>query len=265
MSLAAPNPSRRSPGRRTWLVIGSVIGVATLLWGCFQILIAWSYASETEHEVYAQPIRTIDVQGTGRVVITGADVDSTEVTTKIRRGLQDTDHSAVVEGDRLVLRSDCSSLLTNYCSTDWTITAPRDVSVVVRTDQGRVTVSDVTGTVDLASDNGKVEAIRVPGATKLRSDHGSVVASGSTAATVDAATDHGSVRVEMATAPTSVVARSDHGDVTVVVPTGDDAYVVDASTDNGRRDVGIADDPAATRTITARSDHGDVSVTYPSG
>jgi hypothetical protein len=261
----APPPTGHRPrGRTAWIAVGSVIGVATLLWGCFQVLIAWAYASETQHEIYTEPIHTIDIDGTGRVIITGADVDVVDVKTKIRRGLQDTDHSATVEGDRLVLRSDCSALLTNYCSTDWTITAPHDVSVVVRTDDGRVTVSDVTGPVDLASDHGKVEAIRVPGATKLRSDHGSVAVSGSTAATVDAATDHGSVRLELAAVPTSVVGRSDHGDVTVVVPAGDEGYAVDAASDNGRRDVGVRSDPSSPRTITARSDHGDVSVTYSS-
>ncbi len=62
-----------------------------------------------------------------------------------------------------------------------------------------------------------------------------------------------------------MTARSDHGDVTVVVPNGDDAYAVDAGTDHGSRDVGIKDDPSAPRTIDAHSDHGDVSVTYPSG
>jgi DUF4097 and DUF4098 domain-containing protein YvlB len=128
-----------------------------------------------------------------------------------------------------------------------------------------VTVSDVTGPVDLASDSGRVEAIRVPGDTKLRSGHGSVVVSGSTGATVDAATDHGSVRLELAAAPTAVKATSDHGDVTVVVPAGDDAYAVDADTDHGRRNVGVKADPTATRTIDAHSDHGDVAVTYPTG
>jgi hypothetical protein len=62
-----------------------------------------------------------------------------------------------------------------------------------------------------------------------------------------------------------VVARSDHGDVTVVVPAGDESYAVDATTDHGRPDVGVKSDPAAARTISAHSDHGDVSVTHPTG
>jgi hypothetical protein len=242
-----------------------VIGVATLAWGVLQVVVAWAYASETTSQTISQPVRSIDVRGTGKVVITGADTDHVELTTKVRRGLRATDHSVDVVGDTLVLRSDCPGFLTNYCSTDWTVTAPHDVSVRVRTDDGRVTVSDVTGAVDLASDHGSVEAIRVPGATTLRSDHGDVTATGSTAQVVDAATDHGRVRLELTAVPQTVTARSDHGDVTVVVPAGDESYVVNADTDHGRRDVGVKDDPAAPRGIAAHSDHGDVTVRYPSG
>jgi len=264
VSHLSATPSRPSH-RRLWLTIGSVVGAATVLWGVLQVVVAWAYASETTSETISQPVRTIDVRGTGKVTITGADTDQVELTTKVRRGLQATDHSVEVVGDTLQLRSDCPNVLTNYCSTDWTITAPHDVSVVVRTDSGRVTVSDVAGPVDLQSDNGRVAAIRVPGDTKLSTNNGSVSVSGSTAANVEAASDHGRVRLELAAAPTSVKARSDHGDVTVVVPAGDDTYAVDISTDHGSRDVGVKSDPAATRTISAHSDHGDVSVTYPTG
>jgi hypothetical protein len=258
-------PPGRTPKRRLWLTIGSIVGVATLAWGVLQVVVAWAYAAETTSQTIAQPVHVIDVRGTGKVVITGADTDHVELTTKVRRGLRATDHSVEVVGDVLHLRSDCPGFLTNYCSTDWTITAPHDLSVVVRSDQGRVSVSDVTGPVDLSSDSGRVEAIRVPGETKLRSDHGDVIASGSAAAVVDAATDHGRVRLEFAAVPTTVKATSDHGDVTIVVPAGGDAYAVDADTDHGRRNVGVTADPTASRTIRAHSDHGDVSVTYPTG
>ncbi len=93
-----------------------------------------------------------------------------------------------------------------------------------------------------------------------------VTASGSTASTVDAATDHGRVRLELAAVPTSVTARSDHGDVTVVVPpTATTPTPSTPAPTTAAANVGMKDDPSAPRTIDAHSDHGDVSVTYPSG
>jgi hypothetical protein len=232
--------------RRAWLAVGSVFAVATLAWGTLQVVVAWAYDSETTVQTIPQPIRTIDVGGggTGRVRIIGADVDHVTVTAKIRRGLKATEQSTTVDGDRLVLRSDCPVFLSNYCDVAYTIETPHDVDVVVRAEDGRVTVSDVSGAVDAACDQGRVEAIRVAGPTKLRSDQGRV-------------------HLEFATAPTNVKAHSDQGSVRIVVPPGAETYRVDASTDQGSTDVAVPTNSTSDRVIVASSDQGDVSVRFP--
>jgi hypothetical protein len=255
---------RRRGQRVAWFVVGSVFAVATLAWGAVQVVIVWAHETETIDRTITEPVRTIDVRAEGTVRIVGADVDAVRVHAEIDHGLRRTDESAAVEGDRLVLRTDCPVFLSNYCEVDYTIEAPSDVSVVAHSDQGRVTLTDLRGPVDVRTDQGRIEVVRASGDLRLRADQGRIEVVDSSSPIVDAASDQGRVAIELTAPPLSVRARSDQGSVRVVVPDDDETYAVEASTDQGSTDVAVPTDPASTRVIDIASDQGDVSVRHPS-
>jgi hypothetical protein len=259
-----PEERRQPTGHRVaWLVVGSVLAVATLLWGGMQLVIAWAHETEVVDRTITEPVRTIDVRSEGTVRIVGADVDAVRVHAEIDHGLRRTKESATLEGDRLVLRTDCPTFFSNYCEVDYTIEAPRDVTVVAHSDQGRVTLTDVSGPIEARSDQGRVEVLRASGDLHLRADQGRIEVLDSTSPTIDAAADQGSVRIELTAPPTNVRARSDQGSVRVVVPDDGEAYAVTLSTDQGSTDLAVPSDPDSDRVIDVESDQGDVSVRHP--
>jgi DUF4097 and DUF4098 domain-containing protein YvlB len=143
-----------------------------------------------------------------------------------------------------VVDGGCAFPAAYWCTASYTLRVPRDTKVVLWSGSGTISVSGVTAPVDVSSQHGSINASR------LRSPR------------VNAGTDHGSVRLQFATAPRQVNASSDHGDVTVVVPRTSDAYRVELSTDHGDTSADVRTDPAASRVIHLRSDHGDVTVRF---
>ncbi|HSL73709.1 MAG TPA: hypothetical protein VK853_04550 [Ilumatobacteraceae bacterium] len=235
--LGAPSPSVRT----IWLVIGSLIASGMLLFGTITVVDVLAHERTTEVTTH-EGVRALVIDSDdGTVLVRAGDVSVVTVTARISEGLRATGVSRSVDGDRLVLRSSCPNVGGTWCSVDW------DVVVPVGTD------------VTLRSDGDRAEAAGELGAVDLRSEHGGVTFDG-VARSVVAESEHGNVSVRLAEPPDTVRAISEHGNVTVVVPDIDDGYRVEASTGEGRTEIGIRTDPNAARTIEARSEHGRVAV-----
>lgn len=256
--------NRRS--RVAWLVIGSVFAVALLTFGTLQVAVAVAHDEHTEvHTFPASAVSTIDIRSDGGAVrIVAAQSDMVRVVARVSDGLRPTSHSERLAGDQLDLHSSCPPMLSDFCRVDYTVSAPRDVSLVINADDS-VRLSGVVGAIDATSNNGDIHALHAAGPLRLHSDNGSIDATDVRSQTFDASTDNGSVNAAFAVAPISAGAASDNGSVTIVVPQGDAAYNVNAHSDNGSVSTPIRTDPTSTRTITARSDNGDVTVRYPGG
>jgi DUF4097 and DUF4098 domain-containing protein YvlB len=168
-----------------------------------------------------------------------------------------------VDGETLHVRGSCPVLGSEWCDVRYTIEVPRDIDLVVRSDNDGVRVTGVRGRVELHSDNGSVRVTDVVGDAVLTSDNGGIHAFGLTSEHVSASSDNGSIELELVAPPMSVEASSDNGDVVVVVPDGDEMYAVTVSTDNGSTDNQLRTDPSSDRHIDVSTDNGDATVRHP--
>jgi hypothetical protein len=237
----------RPRGRVAWRIIASLLAVAALLWGTLSVVNLLAHAEHRFTRTFpAAGITTIDVStDRGSVRVVASDRDDISLHGSISDGLGGTDLSARVRGSRLQVDGSCAFPVAYWCTASYTLRVPRDVKVVLWSGSGDVSVTGVSGVVELSSQHGDLDA------TRLRS------------ARVHASTDHGSVRLGFLTAPRAVDASSTHGDVAVVVPRESGPYRVHASTDHGDLNTDVRTDPAAERVIELWSAHGDVTVRYP--
>lgn len=251
---------------RAWIVLGSILTVGAIGFGTAQAVSLLAHEETTETATFAAAdITELDIaSANGTIEIDGGDVEEITVVAEISHGLRPTGHRARVEGSRLVIRGSCPFLST-WCATHYRITVPAGLTVDASTDNGRLSISDVTGTVLADSDNGRVELVRLTGDVIASTDNGRLVGTGLRSGSVDVDSDNGSVSLTFAAPPSIVSATSDNGRVEVVVPDTTDTYRVDLQTDDGATDVGVRTDPASDRSIHAESDNGSVTVRYPTG
>jgi hypothetical protein len=247
------------------LAAGSVLTIAGLGWGAFNVVDLLAHGVRTATEVVdAEGISVIDIDNSdGRVVVTGTATDEITIFARISDGLRATGHSYQVVGDRLDIRGSCPVLGSMWCSVDYRIEVPDDVDLDIDVDDDRVEVVDMRGALTIDNDNGSIEILGADGPLRATTDNGSIHATGVRSETVSADSDNGSVEIVMVTPPQQLQATTDNGSVTVVLPNTPDAYAVDAGTDNGRVRNDVRTDPASTRTITLTSDNGNVTVRYP--
>ena len=244
-TVAVPAPRYR--GRPAWRILGSILAIAALVWGTFNVvnLVAHSETRFTR-TFRAAGIARVDVStDRGSVRVIASDRDEVSLSAYVSNGLGGTDHAARVRGNRLLVDASCAVPVAYWCTASYTLRVPRDVKLVVWSGSGEVTVSGTTADVDLTTDHGSIDASR------LRSQY------------ARASSQHGSIRLGFATAPMQVQASSAHGDLTVVVPRSGEAYRVDLSTDHGSTSADVHTDSTVRRTIELSSQHGDVTVRYP--
>lgn len=252
--------------KRTWLVAGSIVTVIAIAFGTSQAVGLLAHEEVTETETFpTDGVERLRVAtDSGSIEIEGGDVEEITVVAEISHGFQRTRHQADVEDGTLVVDSDCP-IFSQWCSVDYRITVPADVDVVASSSNGRITVRDLTGDVDVDGDNGRVELVRLTGSITASTDNGRLEGTGLRSQHVDVDSDNGRVTLTFAEPPSAVTATSDNGRVEVVVPDTTDTYRVRATTDDGDNDVGVRTDPDSDRTITIDTDNGDVDVRYPTG
>jgi hypothetical protein len=268
---AGPRPRRHrsrpplTPGlRRLWRIGGTLWVMVLLPLGALQVAAVLAHSQETVVTSYpAAGLATVEVDNAnGSVTVLGTRADEVRVTAHISHGWAHTRNEQEVDGDRLIVHSDCPPLVSPFCSVSYTVEVPAGLTVDAAADNGSVTASDLRGTVTLTSDNGRVEATRLSGDATLSSDNGRVVATDLESPGVAADSDNGRVELTFAAPPRAVTAQSDNGSVDVAVPDDSTVYRVDVGSDNGSATALVDQSRNSTRTITAQSDNGSVSVRY---
>ena len=202
-----------------------------------------AHEERTEEQTFpAAGLTTLDVDGSsGSINITGADTDSVHVVAEISDGLRKTGHSREVVGNTLQLHSTCPNFGSDWCRVDYEVTVPRDMTLTVRSGDGSVDISGMSSPVDIDTDNGSVDLADLSGDVRVSSDNGRIDAVRLRSQTVTADTDNGRLTLEFAEPPTTVAATADNGRITIVVPNDATAYRVETATDNGSRNVTVAD------------------------
>ncbi len=261
-----PAPVRTSPGVRTaWLALGSLAAVFGLTFSTFQVVGLIAHEERDETVLIADPaVAVVDVASQGGTIeVVGADVDDVRIEARVSDGLVATRFTQEVVGDRLQIRVRCQLLIDNqWCSANLRIVMPRDLELKVRSADDRVNLRGLTGRVDAEADDATVEAESLSGATRLHSDNGSVRATRMRTDSIQADSGNGSVRLQFARPPRSVITHSDNGSVEIAVPRDDTGYAVDATSDNGSTDTQVRTDPDSDRRIVASSSNGSVTIRY---
>lgn len=262
----APSSKQPEPGgaRAAWIALGSIFAVATLLYGTFSIVQLLAFARTSTRDVFAEDVRSIDVRnGAGRTTIVATQGDEVVVEASITYGIQKPQNDSRVEGDQLVVRSDCSGF-AQWCTVNYTVRVPPDVEVYVRGSGGGVVIEGIDGAIDASSSGGGVRVDDVGGPLRLRASGGGINAQRLRSEVVDASSSCGGVRLSFSEPPTDVAASSSGGGVTVVLPDTTDAYNVSASSSGGSvRTSEVRHDPTSARRIAVDASGGGVTVRHP--
>lgn len=275
-----------APGRWIWGLSGLVTIAALAIPGVRLITYAGVAPSMdvepqttvTRTVTVPQPVSSLDVQSYGSPVqVTAGPVRRVQVTETITYSpAKDAGPPAVtvsVSGGHLTLADPVCQV--SRCSVSFTVIVPAGVTVAAATQGGPVIVSGIAG-ADLDSGGGPVRATETKGHLTVATEGGPLVLDGLTgplhadtgggslladdlsAAAATVITGGGDARIAFATAPDTVLFSTDGGAATVAVPGG--PYAVTANSDGGPQLVGIATDPAASRSITVTSGGGPLLI-----
>jgi DUF4097 and DUF4098 domain-containing protein YvlB len=251
--------------RKLALIVGSVLAVVFTLCAALQVA-EWTTGAveRSTHETIPGPVSALSVQARGAdVQLVASDTDSVTVDTHSSGTLKTPALQVRPQGARVVVSGGCAEITLGTCDADIIVGVPASTSVRVEAGSGDITADGLSGNVYVHSASGDVLGRDLSGAdVQLRSNSGDVMADGLRSSSVLARTLSGDVLVRLERVPESVEARSNSGDVNVLVPPGKELYRVDAETNSGDRNIGVDTSSEATRTITARTNSGDVNVDY---
>ncbi len=254
-------PPGRGAAAGVWKVLGAILVVAGLLWGTYNVVTLLAHEARVETQTFAAAdVSSLDIDNSsGTVRIVATDTDEISVRARISDGLRSTgEHREIVDG-QLRLRATCPLIGSNFCDVTYDVVVPLDLPITIDAANGRVEVSGSTAPVAINADNGTVELTGLSGAIQAETDNGRLLGSGLRATEVRADTDNGRVELEFAVAPTNVVATSNNGSVTVVVPDDGETYQVAMQTNNGSENLEVPTDPSSTRVLELRTDNGSVT------
>lgn len=123
----------------------------------------------------------------------------------------------------------CSSSLVQRCTLRLRVSMPAATPVSVQNDDGSITASGLTGSLQLHSTNGGLHVTGGVGALDLRTVNGSIDGTSLRSASTVVSTFNGDLRLTFSDVPSSVEADTTNGQVTVQLP-GTEFYSVDADT-----------------------------------
>jgi len=227
---------------RVPLVMLALVAVA---WGAVSVATTLAGATRVIDGRHAD-IRTVEVHaGMGVVRVAGREA-ATDVVLRQRQRwhLRTPRFAAVREGDRLVVRSSCPWNVGRPCDGALDLTVPPGTALEIRSEDGAVGLRGLSGSVTVRSGDGPISA------TALR------------AADVDLVAGDARVDVAFITAPGRIRAAAADGAVDIRVPRDGRPWRVDGRTGDAPREVGIAVDPTAPRTITVDTADGPVRIAH---
>ncbi|MFI6348790.1 DUF4097 family beta strand repeat-containing protein [Streptomyces sp. NPDC050560] len=217
-----------------------------------------------DHKSFSLPGKTLTVDSdNSKLELVPADVDDVRVTrwfsgssTLGKRPAP----SWKISGDKLTLRMRCSGIVVN-CSARHRIEVPRDVSVKVENDNGKVEASGFRTALTVDTDNGSVHVSDVHGTLALHSSNGGLSVKHASSRRVEASSSNGSIDLDLAVVPDSVVSRSSNGSTTITVPRS--PYHVTTESHTGGVHVDVERDDHSAHRVSATSHNGGITVRNP--
>ncbi len=256
------DPRRPVRGRALWVIFGSLLLVGGLWWGTFNVVELIAHEERTER--FNVPAASLDglfvSNDTGSVTIVGTDADEISVEAEVSNGLRHTGFRREVVGSTLELHGSCPVIGSMWCRVTYRIEVPRDLTIEVDADDGRVGVSNVDGDLRIESDNGSIELSDISGRITVDSDNGRISGRNLISSVTNAGSSNGSIELSYSEPPDTVTASGDNGSIEVVVPDLDIGYDVTADTSNGGEDLLVTNDPDSPHKITLETDNGSITV-----
>jgi hypothetical protein len=258
----APRDNGLRTTARVLLVVVSLLLVA---WGALT-LVSLLARDTTHRSATYEGVRTIDVDlGFESVTVTGsASSTAVQMTRSYSWSFRTPTASSRMVGDRLVMTSHCRWDVGLGCSGNVQLQVPRGTTLRLHTGDGRLTVSGLTGAVNVSSGDGALDVSDLRGPLHLRTGDGSIEGRDLRSRSVDVHTGDGRVQLDFASAPDGIRADTGDGSLEVSVPRDGDPWRVDATTGDGSRTIDVATDPAAARHIELHTGDGPVRVGYGS-
>jgi hypothetical protein len=259
---AAPTPPRR-PGRKVVVGAGVLFALVSVGYGC--LVLVNLLGQRTYHSTRHFPIthELVLDGGDENVTIVPDATDQVVVQQTVLRGIQHTHGSDHVDATgALHLGVKCPPWVPTTCNIHTTVHVPVDLDVRGSLGDGDLHATGLTGSFHLSAGDGSIELVRHVGDVWLHSGDGSVRLTELRARQVAVSTGDGSVSIDLAEPPDSVVLRSGDGSVNLAVPDDGTAYAVTTSTGDGSVHDDLANDPRASRHIDVHTGDGSVHLSY---
>ena len=252
---------------RSWTVVAGVAAGALALGGCVIDVEGYEAVEEEEHVFAVSGVPDVDLSTfDGRIVVRGWDRSAVRVVVEKRAAnrerLEEIEVETEQDGDRVRVaarRRDADGLrVTLSMGSNWRgarliASVPYESNLAARTDDGRITVTDVSGIIEVSTDDGRIQGEGLRGSVRARTDDGSVrlrevdgdvavstedgsIHVSGVLAGLEASTDDG--RIVIGAAPGSAMSgdwelHTEDGRVTVDLPR-DFGALLDLATDDGR-------------------------------
>jgi len=256
--------------RRLALTIGAILSAFFVLGSAIQVA-SWTIGSVEKRQVVR--LGAAEIPGpVDQVMIDARSADVTLVASQTGEVVIDSRASGTLhtpklevhpDGSRVEVNGGCPDVTFGHCSAEIVVHVPAKTAVSLTAGSGDIVADGLQGNVNLRTASGDVSATNLHSAVvALRSSSGDVAISQVESAHLSARSNSGDVTVELGNVPETVEARTNSGDVAIIVPPGDQPYRVDAETNSGDRNVGVSTSSTSNNVLSAHTHSGDVTIDY---
>ena len=207
------------------------------------------------------PVRSLEVNvEVGKVEVVPGSGDGATIT-RTRRYLVGAPEAreALVDGT-LRVEAECQSIIAAGCAVDYRLEVPLGVPIRIRTERGSVSVTDMTGMVEVDAGAGNVRLTRTRGPVKVDTSAGNVEGVDLAPQFLDATTGAGRIRLSIAEAPGRLGLKTGAGSIDVGLPTTPGGYRVATETGAGKVDVTVEQNEGGSRAIVATTGAGNIRI-----
>jgi hypothetical protein len=160
----------------------------------------------------------------------------------------------------LRITGSCPRIVAIECAVDIRVDAPPATPVLVRSGRGAVSVTGMTGGVDVATSAGAVHLSGIGGPITARTSTGAIDGVDLAPTAVDATTSAGAIRLSLSQPAQRIDLASGDGAVDLALPGAEGGYRVTTTSRTGTVAVTVAQDPTSGRAVSARTGAGRITV-----
>lgn len=211
----------------------------------------WMPSTASADDTVTEPVRHVAIDNdSGNVSIRTDDVENTTVHQEFHYHWGEPDTGFEVKDGTLELDG-CGW----QCDVSYEVVVPLGTTIDGTVDSGSITLDGV-GDVDVHADSGRITLSDIDGTIVADADSGSIMGTG-LSGPIDVDTDSGKIELTLAE-PGDVNAQADSGSIELTVP--DEAYNVSSQVDSGHEEIDIRTDPDSPHLLDLDADSGSITV-----